>query len=83
MTLVLPAAAITIIVAGVAVLLLGGTDVGVQALNRYARTRGGEWRQAAFRCPGCHRPRHIARPGPIGTTLCVHCSPAPAQRGTR
>lgn len=80
------AVAVIIVVLGLAVLVLGGTDFGVWALGRYARSRGGEWRQAAFLCPGCPsgaQRHHIARPGPLGTTLCVNCSPAPAREGTR
>ena len=75
------AVAAIIITAGVATILLGGTNAGVWVLNRYARARGGEWHQARFPCPGCPSGRnqrhHIGRPGPTGTTLCLHCSPLP------
>lgn len=80
---ILPAAAITIIVLSAAVLLLGGTNAGVWALNVYARLHGGTWHQARFECPGCGKRCHVGRPGPAAATLCLHCSPAPRPGGTR
>ena len=72
---VLPAVAITIIVLGGAVLLLGGTNAGVWVLDTYAHARGGTWYQARFLCRGCSHRRHIGRTALNGVTLCTHCAP--------
>ena len=80
MTLLIPGLVILAVVITGAWLACG-TDTGVWVLNRYARARGGQWRQHRFWCPGCSKRRHIARTGPIGMTSCIHCTPAPG--GTR
>ena len=61
--------------------LVLGVCAGGAVRNWVALRLGGVWRQHAFRCALCNKRRHIARPGPIATVLCIHCPAAPKTRG--
>ena len=63
--------------------LVLGVLAGAAVRNWVALCLGGVWRQHGFTCSDCGRRRHIAEPGPVTATLCIFCSRAPAQGGTR
>lgn len=48
-------------------------------LHGYARMRGGQWYPVRQVCPGCGRPCHVMRRGPLAAGLCVACSSGSAR----